>query len=530
MKVLIANRAEISERIQRFIPETKVVYTYTDRNLPFAKNAKDKQEISSYLAISEILEAAKDCDAIHPGYGFLSESAEFAGAVIKHGLIFIGPTPEQMRMFGEKILAKELARKKNVCCLEQGDLKDLKPFIKKYGFPLLVKASGGGGGRGMRVVRAEAELEEAISSASKEAKTFFNNSDVFIEPYLENPRHIEVQVIGDKYGDVRVLGSRECSIQRRHQKIIEEAPPVLDEKLLENLQNEALKLFDEYHGLATVEFLLEGDKFYFLEVNTRLQVEHPITEEVTGLDLVSLQYQVACGKRLKEILPDKIISKGHSIEVRVCAEDRNFLPSSGYLREFSPPRGVRVDSGYKAGNSVSTEYDSMLAKVIVHEETREKAISRMQSALDEFLILGVESNLSLLYQVIESDEFKRPYNVRFLDSFVLKEQEPTHSLKRSACSLVRYGKGEVLEINDAPQPKSVSHTVQEGAILSPLPGVISKILVSAGSKVKAGETVLVLESMKMEHPIKATFDGEVKELVVSVGASVQKGMLLAQIL
>lgn len=530
MKVLIANRAEISERIQRSIPDNKVIYTYSDRNLPFVKNAKNKQEVSSYLAIDEVLDAARDCEAIHPGYGFLSESAEFAEAVQKAGLVFIGPTPEQMRMFGEKIAAKEIALKKRVPCLEQGDLNDLKPFIKKYGFPLLVKASGGGGGRGMRVVRTESELEDAISSASKEAKTFFNNSDVFIEPYLENPRHIEVQVIGDKHGDLRVLGSRECSIQRRHQKIIEEAPPILDEKLLEKIQNDALKLFDEYHGLATVEFLLEGERFYFLEVNTRLQVEHPVTEEVTGLDLVLLQYQVASGKKLKDILPKEVKTMGHSIEARVCAEDKNFFPSSGYLREFIIPDGVRVDSGYQAGNYVSTDYDSMMAKVIAHGENREEAILRMLEALDKFLILGVETNLPVLYQVIKSKEFKKPYNVRFLDSFNLKELVPEHILRRSAVSLVLYGKGEIKEENLAPKVQNTLHPASEGDISSPLPGVISKVLVKKNEEVKSGDTLLVLESMKMEHPIKAPFDGEVKEVLVSQGTTVQKGALLAKVL
>ncbi len=534
MKVLIANRAEISERIQRSIPNNKVIYTYSDRSLPFVKNAKNKQEVSSYLAIDEILEASKDCEAIHPGYGFLSESAEFAEAVQKAGLVFIGPTPEQMRMFGEKIKAKEIAVSKKVPSLEQiiigSQVPDISSFIKKHGFPLLIKASGGGGGRGMRVVRAESEIESAITSASKEAKSFFNNPDVFIEPYLENPRHIEVQIIGDKFGDIRVLGSRECSIQRRHQKIIEEAPPILDDKILSNIQNEALKLFSEYHGLATVEFLLEGDKFYFLEVNTRLQVEHPVTEEVTGLDLVLLQYQVASGKKLKDILPKEVKTKGHSIEARVCAEDKNFFPSSGYLREFLIPEGVRVDSGYRAGNYVSTDYDSMMAKVIVHEENREKAILRMLEALDKFLILGVETNLPVLYQVTESREFKKPYNVRFLDSFKLKELVPGNILHRSAVSHVLYGKGEVEEENLAPKVEATSHIASEGDIFSPLPGVISKVLVKKGEKVKAGETLLVLESMKMEHPIKALFDGEVKEVLVSQGTTVQKGALLVKVL
>jgi acetyl-CoA carboxylase biotin carboxylase subunit len=428
-KILIANRGEIALRIMRTCKEmgikTVAVYSEADRNSPFVKYADEAVCIGSasssqsYLLGDKIIEVAKQLkvDGIHPGYGFLSENAAFASNVQEAGIKFIGPSAKAMNMMGDKLSAKEAAKKYKIPMVpgSEGAIQDVKEGKKialETGFPLLIKASAGGGGKGMRIVENINEFEEQMKLAVSEAKSAFGDGAVFIERYVTEPRHIEIQILGDSFGNMVYLFERECSVQRRHQKVVEEAPSsVLTEEIRKAMGACAVNVGKacNYEGAGTVEFLLDADKnFYFLEMNTRLQVEHPVTEMITGIDLVKEQIKIARGEKLSFTQNDlKII--GHSIEVRVYAEDptNNFLPDIGKLITYQTPQGlgVRVDDGFEEGMDIPIYYDPMIAKLITFGKDREEAISRMIRAIDDYIIIGVETTLSFCKFVMEHSAF-----------------------------------------------------------------------------------------------------------------------------
>jgi acetyl-CoA carboxylase biotin carboxylase subunit len=390
----------------------------------------------SYLKIPRIIAAAEitNADAIHPGYGFLAENANFAEICTTSGLKFIGPSPQMITMMGDKALAKETMKKAGVPVVPGSDgvVKEVGEAIeiaRTVGFPVILKAVAGGGGRGMRIVREESEMDVAFKTAQHEAEQGFSNPDVYIEKYVEQPRHIEIQVFGDQHGNAIHFGERDCSIQRRHQKLIEESPsPIVDEKLRQKMGDAAIKGCKAvaYEGAGTIEFLVDKDKnFYFMEMNTRIQVEHPVTEEVTGHDLIKLQLQVATGDRLPR---KKIRQDGHAIECRINAEDpaNNFRPNPGRITDLHVPGGfgVRVDTHSYAGYEVPPFYDSLIAKLIVYARTREGAINKMLSALDEFTVGGIKTTIPFHRQVMQDAKFRSgKFDTSFLETFQFQPED-----------------------------------------------------------------------------------------------------------
>ncbi len=449
-KILVANRGEIALRVMRSAKEmgikTVAVFSEADRNALFVRYADEAVCIGpppsnqSYLLGDKIIEVAKQLgvDGIHPGYGFLSENAGFADAVKKAGITFIGPSPEAMNIMGDKLSAKAAAKKFNVPMIpgSEGAIKDLNEAItvaKATGFPLLIKASAGGGGKGMRLVERLEDVEEQMKMAMSEAKSAFGDDAVFIEKFASGPRHIEIQIMADNHGNVVYLFERECSIQRRHQKVIEEAPsailtPALRKEMGECAVNVAKAC--NYSGAGTVEFLVDDAmKFYFLEMNTRLQVEHPVTELITGLDLVKEQIKVARGEKLSYTQADLKIN-GHAIEVRVCAEDpkNNFLPDIGKLVTYKIPKGtgVRVDDGFEEGMDIPIFYDPLIAKLVVHGKDREEAIARMLRAIDEYVITGVSTTLQFCSFVLKHDAFvSGKFDTNFIKNYFTPEMLDT---------------------------------------------------------------------------------------------------------
>jgi acetyl-CoA carboxylase, biotin carboxylase subunit len=439
-KILIANRGEIAMRVMRTAREmgikTVAVFSEADRNMPFVRYADEAVCIGpapssqSYLRADKIIEVAKKtgADAIHPGYGFLSENAAFSKAVSDAGLIFIGPTAYSIDMMGSKISAKQAAKKFNVPMVPGTedpivDVKEALEIGERIGYPILIKASAGGGGKGMRVVNGADELEQQMQMAKSEALSAFGNDDVFIEKYVGAPRHIEIQLMGDQHGNYVYLFERECSIQRRHQKLIEEAPSSCLTPDIRTAMGEcavAVAKACNYHGAGTVEFLVDEDlNFYFLEMNTRLQVEHCVTEMITGIDLVKEQINVARGNKLSFSQEDLKIN-GHSIELRVCAEDplNNFLPDTGKLEMYQPPKGpgVRVDDGYEQGQDIPIFYDPMIAKLIVHAPTRDEAIERLCRVIDEYYIRGIKTTLSFGKWAVRTESFRTgKFDTKFID-------------------------------------------------------------------------------------------------------------------
>jgi len=427
-KILIANRGEIAVRIIRACRElgiaTVAVYSDVDRNALHVRKADEAYAIGpaaareSYLNIEKILAVAKKAkvDAIHPGYGFLSENAEFADACAKAGVKFIGPTAAAMNIMGSKTSARRAMEAAGVPFVPGSSrgltLDEASAVAEKVGYPVMLKAAAGGGGKGMRLVPSAKELRSAYEGASSEAARAFNNGEVYIEKYIQQPRHIEVQVFGDEHGNVVYLGERECSVQRRHQKVIEEAPsPVVDNEMRRRMGETAVRVAKAagYTNAGTVEFLVDAEKnFYFLEMNTRLQVEHPVTELVTGLDLVHLQIHVAEGKKLP-FTQDDVMLRGHAIECRVYAEDpdNSFFPSPGKISRLITPSGpgIREDSGVYEGWNVPLDYDPMLSKLIAYAPTREMAIARMLRALDEYFVGGIKTNLPLFRRILRDKDF-----------------------------------------------------------------------------------------------------------------------------
>jgi acetyl-CoA carboxylase, biotin carboxylase subunit len=444
-KVLIANRGEIALRVIRvckqFGIKTVAVYSQADRDSLHVRFADEAVCIGpppskeSYLKIPRIMAAAEitNVDAIHPGYGFLAENANFAEICTASGIKFIGPTPGMITMMGDKALAKETMKKAGVPVVPGsegviGSVGEAAEIAKSIGLPVIIKAVAGGGGRGMRIVREESELETAFKTAQHEAEQGFGNAAVYIEKYIENPRHVEVQVFGDQHGNVLHFGERDCSVQRRHQKLVEESPsPIVDEELRSKMGEAAIKGCKavNYENAGTIEFLVDKHKnFYFMEMNTRIQVEHPVTEQVTGHDLIKLQLQVAAGEKLPK---RKIQARGHAIECRINAEDpaNGFRPSPGRITDFHMPGGfgVRVDTHIYAGYIVPPYYDSLIAKLVVYALTREGAINKMASALDEFTIEGIKTTIPFHRQVMRDERFRSgKFDTSFLESFEYKHE------------------------------------------------------------------------------------------------------------
>jgi len=437
-KILIANRGEIALRVIRTCREMGIksvaVFSTADRDSLHVKYADEAVCIGpppskeSYLKIPSILAAAEitDADAIHPGYGFLSENAEFSRICSEHDLKFIGPSPEMIQSMGDKAVAKDTMINNNVPVVpgSEGEIdtyEEAKEICDEIGYPVMIKASAGGGGRGMRRVDEEADLKNKYSTCRQEAETSFNNPAVYIEKLVQNPHHIEIQILGDQHGNVIHMGERDCSLQRRHQKILEESPsPLMTPELRKVMGDAAIKAAKSvnYEGAGTVEFLVDKDhNFYFMEMNTRIQVEHPVTEEITNYDLVEEQIKVAAGKEIEQ---RELIMRGHAIECRINAEDpaHNFRPSAGLIESFHIPGGhsVRVDTHAYAGYRIPPYYDSMIAKLIVRAPTRKEAINRMKRALVEFVVEGVKTTIPYHKQLMEDENFiKGTFNTHYLE-------------------------------------------------------------------------------------------------------------------
>ena len=441
-KILVANRGEIALRIQRACRELGIkavmVYSEADRDAKYVKLAEEAvcigpaSSAQSYLNMPAIISAAEvtDAEAIHPGYGFLSENADFAERVERSGFQFIGPTPESIRIMGDKVSAKQAMIKAGVPCVpgSEGELPDdpvqIRRMAKSIGYPIIIKAAGGGGGRGMRVVHTEAALINAVAMTKNEAGAAFGNPAVYMEKYLQNPRHIEIQVLADKYKNAVYLGERDCSMQRRHQKVIEEAPaPGIPRKLIDRVGERCVSACKKigYRGAGTFEFLYEDGEFYFIEMNTRLQVEHPVTELTTGIDIVKTQIMVAAGEHLP-FSQRQIQVRGHAIECRLNAEDAyKCTPSPGRITMWHPPGGpgVRVDSHVYTNYFVPPHYDSMIGKIIVHGDTREEALARMRSALGETVVEGINTNIALHRELLVDAKFMEGgTNIHYLEGWL----------------------------------------------------------------------------------------------------------------
>ncbi len=445
-KILVANRGEIALRIQRACRELGIkavmVYSEADRDAKYVKLAEEAVCIGpapsplSYLNMPAIISAAEvtDAEAIHPGYGFLSENADFAERVEKSGFQFIGPTPENIRTMGDKVSAKQAMIKAGVPCVpgSEGELPDdatqIRRIAKSIGYPVIIKAAGGGGGRGMRVVHTEAALVNAVQMTKAEAAAAFGNPAVYMEKFLQNPRHIEIQVLADKHRNAVYLGERDCSMQRRHQKVIEEAPaPGIPRKLIERIGDRCVAACKKigYRGAGTFEFLYENGEFYFIEMNTRVQVEHPVTEWITGVDIVRTQIMVAAGEKLP-FTQRQIQIQGHAIECRVNAEDPyKFIPSPGRITMWHAPGGpgVRVDSHAYTNYYVPPNYDSMIGKIIVHGDTREQALARMRTALSETVIEGINTNVDLHRELMVDAKFiAGGTNIHYLEEWLAQRK------------------------------------------------------------------------------------------------------------
>ena len=629
--ILIANRGEIACRIMQTAQNMGIkciaVYVDADADAPFVKMADESVLLSSsYMDSDAILSAAKQtgAEAVHPGYGFLSENAAFARKVKNNNLIWIGPSAHVIKVMGDKLKAKELAEKSGVPTLPMAaDLKDAKDL----GYPLLIKAAAGGGGKGMRIVTSPKNLKESVISAQREALSGFGDDRIFIERYVKKSRHIEIQILGDEHGNIVHLGERECSIQRRHQKIIEESPsPKVDPFLREQMGEAALKLAKKikYCSAGTVEFLMDDKtgEFWFLEVNTRLQVEHPVTEEVTGIDLVYEQIKIARGEEL-EFVQDDISWHGHSIEARLYAEDpeNNFLPEVGTLIAYDTEMAgdIRWDSGVEQGYKVGTDFDPMLSKVIAWAPNRVDAINKLARGLEKAHFGGVKTNRDFLISCLRNESFingntttdfierEKPNGEQVLSEnqifnasaaialwiamgnrasdevtdfmpsnwtngrmpyqriklMILKNEiEIKYQLKRSGlfevmgtnCKIhavdesgidVEVGShrffAQVTRANDqilinmpfgdldaviVPRFIEPGNEVPEGGLVAPMPGKVIEVRVKKGDKVKAGDTLIIIEAMKMEHSIKATENGKVTKLMVSLNQQVDNGATL----
>lgn len=573
-KVLVANRGEIAIRIFRACRDmnipTVAIYSEIDRDALHVEYADEAYYVGetapseSYLNIPRILEVAQrsGSNAVHPGYGFLAENSGFAAEVIAAGLVWIGPSPESIEGLGDKLSARRIAADAGVPSVpgSGGAIPGpevIAAFAEEHGWPVALKANKGGGGRGFRVVHGPEDALSAFESATREAQVAFGSSEVYMERYLENPRHIEIQVIADSHGNVVHLGERDCSLQRRHQKLIEESPsPAITPKVRSAMGAAAVKVARQigYESVGTVEFLFEqtdkGPKFYFLEMNTRLQVEHPVTELVTGLDLVQQMLRIAEGELLSFKQSD-ISLRGHAIECRINAENpaTDFLPNPGTISEYREPSGpgVRVDAGARAGTSIPPSYDSLISKLISYGQDRDQAIRRMIRALDEYKIGGLVTTLPFHQLALSSPWFREGnFSTKTVEKYldltdldVGRAGRPAPVLKPRVVSLELDGKRfevkfqekvDETAVRTKPRPPEIGKTAGLGAeadtLIAPMQGTIVKLLHQVGDQVKAGEAIMVLEAMKMENIITCHIDGVIKELKVSAGQTVSVGLVL----
>jgi acetyl/propionyl-CoA carboxylase alpha subunit len=531
--LLVANRGEIAVRIfrtaRRLGIRTIAVAAPDDRGAFHTRVADEVLEISSYLDASEHVRAAREAgaEAIHPGYGFLAESPDFAELVTTAGLVFVGPTATALRSGGDKLRAKEIAAGVGVPVVPEGSPEEI-------GFPLVVKAAAGGGGRGMRVVRTPGELEEALAAARREAGAAFGDDRVFCERYVERPRHVEIQLLGDAEGRAAALGERECSIQRRHQKVLEESPsPALDDELRGRMSDAAVAFAEAigYRSAGTAEFMVDGRDFWFLELNGRIQVEHPVTELVRNVDLVEQQIRIASGEAPSATGTSPL---GHAVEVRLYAEDpRTFLPQIGRISRLRLPAGVRVDAGVEEGDEVGVAYDPLIAKLIAHEETRAEALRALRSALAVAEVEGVVTNLPFLRWLIAHPAVEEG---RTTTAFLL--ENPPLSLppaRRAAAPWQGAWRLNLPAPVPAPLPDAdlASHEHGPGGTESVLeaqmPGTVISVLVEEGASVDAHTPLLVLEAMKMETPVLAPRDARVRRVHVAEGDRVAAGAPLVEL-
>ncbi|WP_022901523.1 acetyl/propionyl/methylcrotonyl-CoA carboxylase subunit alpha [Humibacter albus] len=581
-KVLIANRGEIAVRVIRAARDSGIasvaVYADQDRDAVHTRLADEAYALDgatsadTYLSIEKLLSVCRrsGADAVHPGYGFLAENADFARAVIDAGLIWIGPGPEAIERLGDKVSARHVAEKVGAP-LAPGTLnpvanaEEVLEFVDQYGLPVAIKAAFGGGGRGLKVARERDEVAELFDSATREAIAAFGRAECFVEKYLDKPRHVETQCLADAHGNVVIVSTRDCSLQRRHQKLVEEAPaPFLTDEQREKLYSSSKAILKEvgYLGAGTCEFLIGQDgTVSFLEVNTRLQVEHPVSEEVTGIDLVREQFRIAEGGVLDY---DDPAPRGHSFEFRINGEDpgRNFLPAPGPVHVFKPAAGpgVRVDSGVQSGDVISGAFDSLLAKLIVTGSSREEALERSRRALDEFEVAGLPTVLPFHRTIVRDPAFApedgHPFSTftRWIETEFVNELEPwsgeaadqpepeaRHSVivevggKRVEVSLptrLLIAGGATASVGHAPKRKSASGSVTTAtgdSVTAPMQATVVKLAVGEGDQVVKGDLILVLEAMKMEQPLTAHKDGTVANVNATVGATVSSGHLLLNI-
>jgi acetyl-CoA/propionyl-CoA carboxylase, biotin carboxylase, biotin carboxyl carrier protein len=530
-KLLVANRGEIAVRVFRTCRElgirTVAVVAPDDRGALHTRAADETVEIASYLYSEEHIRAAKHsgANAIHPGYGFLAENADFAEAVDVAGLVFVGPTPQALRAGGDKLAAKLIAREAGVPVVASGDPESV-------GFPLIIKAAAGGGGRGMRVVRDPAELAGSLEAAGREATAAFGDGRVFCERFVERPRHIEIQLLGDEQGTVIALGERECSVQRRHQKVLEESPsPALDAALRAAMSEAAVAFARAigYTSAGTAEFMLDGRDFFFLELNGRIQVEHPVTELVTHVDLVAAQIRIAEGKPL-ELRPEL---RGHAVEVRLYAEDpRTFLPQAGPVERLRLPDGIRVDAGVEEGDEVGVSYDPMIAKLIASGQTRTEALDRLSGALDETEVTGVTTNLPFLRWLVRHPALRSGETT----TAFLTDYPP---LSAPAGLPAGPWRGAFRLNLPAPSParppdidaaaNAHGPVAEQSSLTAPMPGTVVKVLVAKGETVEPRQPLVVLEAMKMETPIVSPYEAVVKAVHVTEGDRVAGGTVLVEL-
>jgi acetyl-CoA/propionyl-CoA carboxylase biotin carboxyl carrier protein len=582
-KVLIANRGEIAVRVIRAAKDSGIlsvaVYADQDRDAVHARLADEAYGLvgtssaETYLVIEKLLSIARrsGADAVHPGYGFLAENAGFARAVLDAGLIWIGPSPEAIEKLGDKVSARHVAEKVHAPMAPGtlnpvADASEVLDFVDVHGLPVAIKAAFGGGGRGLKVARTREEVPELFDSATREAVAAFGRGECFVEKYLDKPRHVETQCLADVHGNVVVVSTRDCSLQRRHQKLVEEAPaPFLTEAQTTEMYRASKAILAEvgYVGAGTCEFLIGQDgTVSFLEVNTRLQVEHPVSEEVTGIDLVREQFRLAEGGRLD--YPDPV-AVGHSFEFRINGEDagRGFMPAPGPVHVFKPAGGpgVRVDSGVQAGDEVSGSFDSLLAKLIVTGATRDEALQRARRALDEFEVAGLPTVLPFHRAIVRDPAFApadgAPFSIytRWIETEFVNEIEPwSGTLEEQAGPQKRHSvvvevEGRRVEVTlplrllpgaasartsgPAPRRRVGGHAVDTAvgdAVKAPMQATVVKVMVAEGDVVVKGDLLLVLEAMKMEQPMTAHKDGVIGTVGTTVGATVSSGHLLLTVL
>lgn len=583
-KILVANRGEIAIRVIRAARDAGIpsvaVYAEPDANAPFVSLADEafalggQNSAESYLVFDKILDAAKKsgANAIHPGYGFLSENGDFAEAVINAGLIWIGPSPQSIRDLGDKVTARHIAQRAKAPMAPGTkepvkDVNEVVAFAEEFGLPIAIKAAFGGGGRGMKVAYTKEEVPELYESATREALAAFGRGECFVERYMDKARHVECQVLADMHGNVIVAGTRDCSLQRRFQKLVEEAPaPFLTEEQRTTLHESAKRICKEagYYGAGTVEYLVDSTGLInFLEVNTRLQVEHPVTEVTTGLDLVREQFRIAEGKELH--IKQDPTPRGHAFEFRINGEDAgsNFMPAPGAITKYVEPSGpgVRMDSGVREGSVVGGQFDSMLAKLIVFGETREEALQRSRRALSEYVIEGMPTVVPFHRHIVENpafvgddthfdvytkwieEEWENPIPPYVDPADAEEAEEATPNQKvvveidgrrveialPGDLALAGGGAGAAKKKAKKRRSGGSKAGVSGDAVAAPMQGTVIKVNVEEGQEVAEGEVVVVLEAMKMENPVKAHKSGVVTDLAVSAGEGVTKGSVMMEL-